>query len=133
MKFRQETFKRMTHCSILIDLPQCINDLHVFMHIFKEFKMSFSKNIFIFKHVEGLYFYFLMLKVIVFTFGCSKFLLLVLDDESFCSYFWILKVLTFIFRCWRILLLDVKGLWFLVFCLFTYSFKKWCESIFHFI
>jgi hypothetical protein len=37
--------------------------------------------------VEGFYFYFLMLKVIVFTFGCSKFLLLVLNVESFCSYF----------------------------------------------
>jgi len=33
-------------------------------------------------NVEDSYFYFLMLKVIVFTLRCSKFLLLVLDVES---------------------------------------------------
>jgi len=47
-------------------------------------------------NVEGSCFYFLMLKVIDLTLGCSKVLLLVLDVE--CSYFniWILKVLTFV-------------------------------------
>ncbi len=45
--------------------------------------------------VEDSYFYFLMLKVITFTLGCSKFLFLVLDVENSCSYSWILKVLTF--------------------------------------
>ncbi len=70
--------------------------------------------------VEGSYFYFLMLKVITLTLGCSKFLLLVLDVKSFCSYFWILKVFTFVIGCWRFLLLDVEVLWFLVFYLFSY-------------
>jgi hypothetical protein len=42
--------------------------------------------------VEGFYIYFLMLKVIALTLGCSKFLLLVLDVESSCFYSWILKV-----------------------------------------
>ncbi len=58
--------------------------------------------LFIFFYVEGSYFYFFMLKVIALTFGCSKFLLLVLDVASSCSYTWILKVLTTLF-------LDVEG------------------------
>jgi len=41
MKFGQETFKQMTHGNISIELPQCINNLHAFMHIFKKFKMIF--------------------------------------------------------------------------------------------
>jgi hypothetical protein len=40
-----------------------------------------------------------MLKVVALIFGCSKFLLLVLDVESSYSDFWILKVLTFVFGC----------------------------------
>jgi hypothetical protein len=74
--------------------------------------------------VEGSYFYFLMLKVITLTLGCSKFLLLVLDVKSSCFYFWILKVPTFVIGCWRFLLLDVEGLWFLVFYLFSYIKKN---------
>jgi hypothetical protein len=62
--------------------------------------------------VEGFYFYFLMLKVIVLTFGCLKFIHLILDVESSCSHSWILKVFTFVFRCWRFLLLDVEGSYF---------------------
>jgi hypothetical protein len=41
MKFGWETLKQMIHGSISIDLPQCVNDLHVFMHIVKKFKMIF--------------------------------------------------------------------------------------------
>jgi len=40
----QETFKQVTHGSILIDLPQCINDLHALMLIVKKFKMNFFKQ-----------------------------------------------------------------------------------------
>jgi hypothetical protein len=41
--------------------------------MFKVFVVSFecSKFLFILLDVEGFYFYFLMLKVIAFTFGCS--------------------------------------------------------------
>jgi hypothetical protein len=51
-----------------------------------------------------------MLKVIAFTLGCLKLLLLVLDVESSCSYSWILKVFTFV--------LDVEGFcfWMLKVC-----------------
>jgi hypothetical protein len=31
----------------------------------------------------------------------------------------------------QLLLLDIEGLWFLVFCLFEYIKKIWCENIFH--
>jgi hypothetical protein len=37
-----------------------------------------------------------MLKVITLAFGCSKFLLFILDVQSFLSYTWILKVLIFV-------------------------------------
>jgi hypothetical protein len=49
--------------------------------------------------VDGSYFYFLMLKVIALTLGCSKFLFLVLNVEISCSYSWTLKVFTLVLGC----------------------------------
>jgi len=48
----------MTHGNISIDLPQCINDLHVLMFIVEKFKMNFFLNLFIFKN----FVYFLVLR-----------------------------------------------------------------------
>ncbi len=67
-------------------------------------------------NVEGSCFYFLMLKVIDLTLGCSKFLLLVLDVESSYSNIWILKVLTFV----------VFLLWGRTFIMFNPSTSKLC-------
>jgi hypothetical protein len=35
----------MTHGSISIDLPQCINNFHALMLIVNKFKMNFKKNL----------------------------------------------------------------------------------------
>jgi hypothetical protein len=52
-----------------------------------------------------------MLKVIAFTLGCSKFLLLVLNVESSYSYFWILKVFTFALALYgfEIVCINIEG------------------------
>jgi len=101
--------------------------LFLLLEKLKAFAFAFKcwRFLLIFLDVEGSYFYFLMLNVIIL--GCSKFLLLVLDVESFCSYSWILKVLTFVLRCCRFLFLflDVEGFCFLMLKVFIFILGCW--------
>ncbi len=74
--------------------------------------------------VEGFCYFFWMLKVIVHTFGCWKFLLLLFDVKGYCFYSWMIKVLTSSFRCWKFLflLLDIEGFYFFNFYVMRLNF-----------
>ncbi len=113
LKFGWETLKQVTHDNISIDLPQCINNLHVLMLMGICF-YSWRLKVLVFAHkeVEGFCFCSWRLKVLVFALR---------EVEDFCFCFWMFKIFVVSFECWRFLfiLLDVEG----------FDFTFWCERL----
>jgi hypothetical protein len=72
-----------------------------------------------------------MLKVLVHTFGCWRFLLLLFDVKNYYFYFWMFKILTFGFRCWKflLLLLDIEGFYFLFLDVKGSCFYSWMLKV----
>ncbi len=70
--------KQITCDSKSIDIPLCINDLHVLMAIFKQFKVNYKRGLYFSKHFVYLSLGFFMVQLLYYVLHYLLLLLLLL-------------------------------------------------------